>query len=82
MSEVQAAANRMLVAGHRSRIRCAVGLGFGLFIVALGLVATAGGLVWLGVIDMVIAGIMFGRANNRIRQAELEVAKASENSPS
>lgn len=81
MSEVQAAAHRMLVAGHRSRIRCAVGLGIGLVIVVLGVAAPAGGLFWLGVIVMVTAGIMFARANNRIRQAELEVAKARQNGP-
>jgi hypothetical protein len=57
-------------------------VGIGLVIVVLGLVATAPGLFWLGAFGMVIAGIMFARANNRIRQAELEVAKARENSPS
>jgi hypothetical protein len=82
MSDVQAAAHRILVAGHRSRIRCAWGLGIGLLIVVLGIMATTPGLFWLGAIAMVIAGIMFARANNRIRQAELEVAKARENSPS
>ncbi|GAB3572511.1 hypothetical protein GCM10027405_39360 [Arthrobacter alkaliphilus] len=82
MSDVQTAAHRILVAGHRSRIRCAVGLGSGLLIVILGIMAATPGLFWLGAIAMVIAGIMFARANNRIRQAELEVAKARENSPS
>ncbi|WP_461165348.1 hypothetical protein [Arthrobacter sp. R4-81] len=79
MSEVQAAAHRILLAGHRSRISSAVGLGIGLLIVVLGMVATAPGLFWLGAIVMIIAGLMFSRSNNRIRQAELEVAKAREN---
>jgi hypothetical protein len=59
-----------------------VGLGIGLLTVVLGIVATTPGLFWLGAIAMVIAGIIFGRANSRIRQAELEVAKARENSAS
>ncbi|MCQ9162989.1 hypothetical protein [Arthrobacter sp. STN4] len=78
MSEVQAAAHRILVAGHRSRIRSAYGLGLGLVIAILGLISTAPGMFWLGVIVMIVAGIMFGRANGRIRQAELEVAKAGQ----
>jgi hypothetical protein len=72
---------QVAVTGHRSCIRCAVGIGIGLVIVVLGVVAPRVGLFWLGVIVMVIAGIMFARANHRICQAELEVAKARQNSP-
>jgi hypothetical protein len=76
MSEVVAAAHRILVAGHRSRIRSAVGLGVGFVIAILGVAAGGGVIFWFGAICLVVSGIIFARANNRIRQAELEVAKA------
>ncbi|WP_415854145.1 hypothetical protein [Sinomonas sp. G460-2] len=47
-----------------------------MLVALFGVIGGGGAFFWIGLVVAVVGGIMDGRANNRIRAAELELAKA------